>query len=636
MADILVEKTQQWLNETYHGKQGYGEDIVVDGITGWGTVHALLRAFQIELGITATSTSFGPSTTSKFKARFPNGVQQQSSDDTTEDNIYGIIQGACFCKGYSIGSNDITNHFYSGTGSAITSIKKDAGCSDTSSTVTLNIMKSLLSMDQFKLVRGGNSNIREIQQKLNNKYENYIGLTPCDGIYSREMNKSLIAVLQKIEGFTGSNIDGKFGNGTKSRLPIVPSNGSLNSETEQDAIELVRYALVCNGYPIDIGINSNKWDSFLGSTIGRFQKDMILEQTNICDTNTWMALLVSTGNQDRPYNAIDTSYTIHSEIRKINRIDIVKNLGVSIVGRYISGNQGKELAFDEAKGMIDNGIKFYPIYQRDGEPSISYFTESQGWKDVQEAYSRARSYCIPKGTIIYFVVDIDMLDNQIEKYALPYFKAIDGGSTYYKAGVYGTRNVCSRVMDKGYATTCFVSNSSSGYSGNMGFKMPTNWNLDQFQTDVKINDNFTIDKNIFSNKFPVVTELSPRDYYYGTVLLESGRNVGRRLTYAGRKLNLSIQASGENGEKYDDMIVDVWFKSPQPFEDGICTEGHVVANVDSKIYNLSSTQNSDSIFINDNIEYYISYDVFRTTDTGYVRVTDKKIKITTTVNAYYL
>ena len=139
MADILVEKTQQWLNETYHGKQGYGEDIVVDGITGWGTVHALLRAFQIELGITATSTSFGPSTTSKFKARFPNGVQQQSSDDTTEDNIYGIIQGACFCKGYSIGSNDITNHFYSGTGSAITSIKKDAGCSDTSSTVTLNI-----------------------------------------------------------------------------------------------------------------------------------------------------------------------------------------------------------------------------------------------------------------------------------------------------------------------------------------------------------------------------------------------------------------------------------------------------------------------------------------------------------------
>jgi len=166
--------------------------------------------------------------------------------------------------------------------------------------------------------------------------------------------------------------------------------------------------------------------------------------------------------------------------------------------------------------------------------------------------------------------------------------------------------------------------------------MPTNWNLDQFQTNVKISDNFAIDKNIFSNKFPVVTELSPRDYYYGTVLLESGHLVGRQLKYAGRKLNLSIQASGENGEKYDNMIVDVWFKNVEPFEDWACTKGHVVANVDNKIYNLSSTQDNDSIFINDTIPYYIEYDVFRITDTGYVRVTDKKIKITTTVNAYYL
>lgn len=35
-------------------------------------------------------------------------------------------------------------------------------------------------------------------------------------------------------------------------------------------------------------------------------------------------------------------------------------------------------------------------------------------------------------------------------------------------------------MSAGYATTCFVSDMSTGYSGNMGFKMPSDWNLDQF------------------------------------------------------------------------------------------------------------------------------------------------------------
>ena len=57
-----------------------------------------------------------------------------------------------FCKGYSTGSTDITCNFYSGTGSGIRKLKSDAGCKDTSSNVTLNVMKALLSMDQFVLV----------------------------------------------------------------------------------------------------------------------------------------------------------------------------------------------------------------------------------------------------------------------------------------------------------------------------------------------------------------------------------------------------------------------------------------------------------------------------------------------------
>ena len=59
MTDQMVLKTQQWLNRTYRSKAGFGS-VVEDGYTGWGTVNALIRALQIELGITTTANNFGP------------------------------------------------------------------------------------------------------------------------------------------------------------------------------------------------------------------------------------------------------------------------------------------------------------------------------------------------------------------------------------------------------------------------------------------------------------------------------------------------------------------------------------------------------------------------------------------------
>lgn len=67
-------------------------------------------------------------------------------------------------------------------------------------------MKSLLSMDAFKLLNYGSYEgkevIRKIQQYLNNKYRKNeyfatdIGLVPCDGIYGRSTNKALVYALQ--------------------------------------------------------------------------------------------------------------------------------------------------------------------------------------------------------------------------------------------------------------------------------------------------------------------------------------------------------------------------------------------------------------------------------------------------------
>ena len=45
MADLMVLKTQEWLNQTYEGKIGYGDRIPENGFTGWTTINALIRAF---------------------------------------------------------------------------------------------------------------------------------------------------------------------------------------------------------------------------------------------------------------------------------------------------------------------------------------------------------------------------------------------------------------------------------------------------------------------------------------------------------------------------------------------------------------------------------------------------------------
>ena len=513
MADQMVERTQQWLNETYEGKEGYTR-IPVTGYTGWTTIYALLHALQIELGITATADNFGAGTISKFNARFPNGISEQDYPSDYEDNIYGIIQGGLWCKGYSTGSSTITKHFYSGTGNAITKLKSDAGLEDTSSTVTLNVMKALMSMDQFKLVSSGNSRIRVVQQRLNKEYENYIGLCPCDGIYGRQMNKALIIVLQAVEGFSPSEATGNFGNGTKAKLPILPDKiGELGTTTVQKAIDLVKYALICNGYSANVEFGDYEWNSKIISVVKKFQNEMAIPETGKADVDTWMALLLSRGNPERNCDACDTIY----DLLVPSRMKFLKDNGYKIVGRYINGTSAvKELEPGELKVILENGLKYFPIYQRNGTPSIEKFTEEMAHKDAFEASKGVVRNGVPRGAIVYFAVDFDAQDFEIVNYIIPYFRIIvsefDSGC---KVGIYGTRNVCTQVMDDNNSViTCFVSDMSTGYSGNMGFKMPQNWNLDQFYElryrqpeDERINvnypSNFDLDRVAYSGRYPV-------------------------------------------------------------------------------------------------------------------------------------
>lgn len=510
--DQMVLKTQQYLNSIYGNNSGYNA-ITEDGLTGWSTVHALTRALQIELGLSSTADNFGNATKLAFNQAYPNGIVQQNINDTTTSRVYAIIQGALWCKGYGTGASGITEHFYGGTGSAVIRLKEDAGFVNPNSTVTLNVIKGLLSMDQYKCVSTGSETLRTIQQTLNQKYESYIGIIPCDGIYGRGMNKALIIVLQATLGLSA---DGVFGNGTKAACPTLPDdNATLSPNVAEELANLVRYALYCNGY--DITMYNTGWDLEVESYIRTFQTDMKLTVTGKADVDTWMSLLLSKGNPDRVCSACDTRFEITT-----SRANELKAKGYSIVGRYITGSNFKVLREDEPQRILDNGLYFFPIFQ-ESSTSVSYFTEARAKVDAEKAVRAARRFRIPEGNVIYYAVDLDANEEQIRNYILPYFATIrQHADTAYKIGVYGTRNVCTQVCDWGYALTCFVSDMSTGYSGNMGFKMPTNWNYDQF-AEITMNTTtdgeWAIDKDAYAARYEPVTELDTYIYVQPTKTL---------------------------------------------------------------------------------------------------------------------
>ncbi len=504
--DTMVLKTQKYLNATYGSNPGYNT-IAEDGMTGWSTIYALTRALQIELGISNTADNFGNATVAAFIQQYPNGIIQQSSSDTSKSRVYAIIQGALWCKGYSTGASGITENFYGGTGSAVKNLKTDAGFENPDSTVTLNVMRGLLSMDQYKLVNSGSSTIRDIQQRLNRRYEHFIGIIPCDGLYGREMNRALIIALQAL---VGADTDGIFGSETIEYCPTLPDDidSVLPDTLVEDFIYLVKYALCCNGYIISL--SDSQWNTTLEATLRTFQGDMMLTVTGKVDIDTWMSLLTSKGNPDRACTACDTRFEITT-----SRANELKNKGYQIVGRYLTGTTYKVLRDEEPQRILDNGLYFFPIFQ-ESSTNVPYFTTARGKADAENAVRAARKFRIPEGSVIYFAVDLDATTAQITNYVLPYFAALkENMDTAYIIGVYGTRNVCMQVYREGYAETSFVSDMSTGYSGNMGFTIPSNWNFDQYaeiSMETTTDGTWAIDKDAYSGRFSPVMSLDTYVY----------------------------------------------------------------------------------------------------------------------------
>ncbi|MEU6222565.1 glycoside hydrolase domain-containing protein [Streptomyces sp. NPDC047042] len=535
--DEKVLDAQKWVNATYAGVSGYTA-CPETGRTGWATMNSLIMGLQHELGISPVVASFGPGTLAKLQAIGDIGFGWKANG-----NIVRIIQHGLFCKGYW-GANGY-GEYGAVTTEAVKAMRVDMGLPDGGSgtgggQITPALFKCVLNMDAYVRVLGGTDEIRAIQRWLNGRYwqKSAFGIGPCDGIYSRDVQKALLTGLQYELGLAAPN--GNFGPATQAAL----RTRNLGPGDSGVLVEMFSAACVFNS-PVPSGTSDpgtpttwrNTYNDTLVEWVKIFQRFSKLPDSGRSDYQTWAQLLVSMGDADRPATGSDTRWEITASWAKY-----LRDNGYQVVGRYLYDPPGstldKEIKPGELATIFGAGLRVFPIYQ-DNARKLSDFTYSTGYQHALNAHTLAAGYGFNRGTTIYFAVDYDATQEEIDAAIVPYFHGVAAGLAYngkrYIHGVYGSRNVCTNVTKQTGARYSFVSGMSWGFSGNLGFPIPANWSYNQIkEIDITTSsDFFELDRDVVSGADPgqnsVNKAAGPADGFisYLTRLLALAREYGK-------------------------------------------------------------------------------------------------------------
>ncbi|GAA2605368.1 glycoside hydrolase domain-containing protein [Paractinoplanes durhamensis] len=483
MTDANVLAAQQWVNATYQSAPGYLR-CPEDGLTGWATVLSLTQGLQFELGISPTVQNFGPGTFTAVKNR------NRLPAAETNANLIRIVNAGLWCKGYWASSD--LGVWTAQSQSSLVQLFADAGLVY-GSTAWPHICKALMRMDQFRLVGNGDLTVQKLQQRLNSRYTvglaiPAMSLVPCDGVASRDLQNGLIMAVQYEVGIAVASINGYFGAGTqaglKSKGTVVPLPADLRY-LFRSACYLNSPALGVAYDPADIETGTDTASHL--AWLRAFQQFSQIPQTATNDFTTWAELLVASGDTARPATGSDGIAEITAE-----RGQALYAAGYRIVGRYLDEHLpptdpyylGKALKPGEPQTILDAGLRLFPIFQYNGTV-LTNFTYEKGYDQGTIAHAKSVEHRLPAGTCIYFAVDYDALDADVDTNIKPYFEgvkqALAAAGERYTFGIYGARNVCTRVSREVGATWSMVAAMSWQYSGNLGVRMPENWSFNQIR-----------------------------------------------------------------------------------------------------------------------------------------------------------
>ena len=491
-----VKDAQKWLNDNFGSSAGWVE-VDEDGVAGYNTMVAFVRALQILLRIDVDG-GFGNGTKQAYNNLFGDGLSEINNADNnfTVKMIISLVNLALLCR-IEVSNTDDISVFSEATRQGIISTMAQLGIDNYTGGIRAREIKALFTSDAYYLISSGDATTREIQQAINLKYsdmlDNYIA---TNGLYDRNMNNALIKMIQYEIGVT---VDGGWGEGTMSSLPVLGPGSS-----RKNLVYILQYLLYLNGF------DPNGFDGGFGNgvttALKNFQELMKLDVDGYCGRQAWSALVVSCGDTTRSANACDTCFEITA-----TRAQLLKNNGFEVVGRYLTGYIGedrpKALQDGELETILNSGLKVFLIYQENNR-QIEDFSFASGKAAGLLASEAAMNKKVPKDTVIYFAVDMDVYEEQIDDSIIPFFRGINASiRDDYRVGIYGPRLVCTRVSEAGLSVSSFVADMSSGYSCNVGQKIPNDWNYDQFKEISNYQGELDIDKVNFAGKIEPISSI---------------------------------------------------------------------------------------------------------------------------------
>lgn len=478
-------------------------------------------------------------------AKYPN-VNSQTS---TQVRLVSVIKAALYCKGYD-GGGDIRGEYDARVSAAVSNLKRDMGVASTypGDGVTPKVFKALLTMDAYVLVNAGSDAVQSVQRWMNGRYvgRRDFYIMPADGHHSRDVARALLYAIQYELGMPDGTANGVFGPGTQAGLKTK----SLALGAEGVWAQIFTAALILNGRNVGLGI----FNQTVENEVRSFQDFSMLNITGRSDYATWASLLVSYGDQSRPGTACDGVTRITTD-----RAKALTASGYKYVGRYLTPSTTlpeKQIQPGELETMAVFGLRCFPIYQT-WSRSADYFNYEQGTIDAHLAVEWAQIFGFKPGTTIYFAVDYDAMDGEVTQYVLPHFRGIVQTVvelSAYKVGIYGPRNICQRIADVGYAATSFVSDMSSGFSGNLGYPLPTNWAFDQIVTTTvgAGAGAIEIDKNVASGRDLAQGEFNPGRDMAGAEVYFDTAAYGEQMLADVRSYLISIGVPETGGDGWTD------------------------------------------------------------------------------------
>ena len=157
--------------------------------------------------------------------------------------------------------------------------------------------------------------------------------------------------------------------------------------------------------------------------------------------------------------------------------------GFDFVLRYYSHTASKNLSLGEAQALSAAGLQIGVVWET-AATHASFFSRAQGLSDGSAALLCAQTVIgQPAASCIYFAVDYDATEADIDGCISDYFGGIVAAfaasqGARYAIGVYGSGLSCSTLVEKGFASMSWLS-QSTGFAGSKAYAQSQAWNLSQ-------------------------------------------------------------------------------------------------------------------------------------------------------------